>query len=182
LDWKYNVDFGPNTGGNSPEVLNRWALSYQAYNDDEGNYGGKGAIVLYEYDTKKLWYLPAASCSGKGHAFPGGLLQTGVTLSTNQPRNWTSSPCELGSNGLPTIMHVSRNGLCGGSKHDWDIKKNEPISGLMDLMNFKSSLTKNWTSWDSTWSVFECWYLPTCVKSKVVGSGKYAAVGWVYWP
>lgn len=169
-DWDYNVDFGGNEGKGLDDK-NRWAIDYdnrnQIFND-------KSAIVLYEIDTKKLWYLPAAACSAKGHAFPGGLIQTGNSLSSH----WHATPCTLDSNGLPTDFDVHR----AGEGYDWSHHKTGSIKEIMDLMNFTSSATQGYSCWDVTYSVFECWNLPTSVDSKIVDSGDYVAVGWVHWP
>lgn len=170
-DWDYNVDFGPNDGGNKTDNLNRWALDYGCRTDI---YNAKAAIVLYELDTKKLWYLPAKCCSAKGHAFPGGLIQTNASLAHSS--SWVANPCKLDSSGYPESFNVgvAREG------YDWDTTISGAISEIMNLMNHKNP--SGYSCWDYTYSVFECWNVPNCVDSKIIDSGKYAAVGWVLWP
>lgn len=170
-DWDYNADFGASKGS-SINDLNRWAIDYGCRTDI---YNAKSAIVLYEIDTKKLWYLPAACISGKGHAFPGGLVQTGNALATP---GWNKSPCKLDSNGLPTAYDLYR----AGEGYDWTHHQTGSIKDIMKLMNFSSSSTSGYTSWDVTYSIMECWNLPNCVDSKIIDSGDYVAVGWVHWP
>lgn len=171
-DWDYNVDFGSNEGSGIND-LNRWAIDYGCRTN---LYDAKSAIVLYELDTKKLWYLPAACISAKGHAFPGGLIQTSNALA--RP-GWYASPCKLDSNGLPTDYDLYRAAESGS---DWANHLTGSMKEVMKLMNFSNSSTRSNTSWDYTYNVFECWNLPNCVDSKVVDSGKYVAVGWVHWP
>lgn len=160
-DWDYNVDFGPNEG-DTIDDLNRWSITSGSNNDV---YGAKSAMVLYEKDTKKLWYLPAVSIDAKAHTFPGGLIQTSISLKT----------CKLGADKLPTEYDVlvASGGEYGGAEHSG------PMSSLMGLMNQSFG---GYTVWDRTWNVFECWYAPNCVDSKVFDSGKYIAVGYVRWP
>lgn len=160
-DWDYNVDFGPNEGDTINDK-NRWSIASGSNNDV---YGAKSAMVLYEKDTQKLWYLPAVSIDAKAHTFPGGLLQTGISLKT----------CKLGADKLPTEYNVlvASGGEYGGAE------QSGPMSSLMDLMNKSFG---GHTVWDNTWNVFECWYAPNCVDSKIFDSGKYVAVGYVRWP
>ena len=120
--------------------------------------------------------LPALNVDGKGHTFPGGVVQTCLTIMRT---DYGSNPnaIELNSNGEPTKMNQVWVATAGGG--DFDVSYSGSWSKIGELMNHAYN---GYNAWHYTYSVGEFVRVPTPVANGVITSNDYLMIGAVIWP
>lgn len=118
----------------------------------------KMCIILKDKTTNSIYYLPCTTADAKGHTFPGGIMQTNISISGY-------------SDGIFKVNVAKTSGDAGGEKQDW------AESELLYKMN--NEVTAGSNPVDYFYGACETYGWSSALYDNI--TSKYRVVGYVVW-